>query len=116
MSAVLRHLVSGATRRAGLPVVAPPLENGPLPGSVGGISRPFPSRGAGSGHDDEWASDGEEDSLEDAGEAMDFAGRGEAFVPNYQDDPDLLSFADLNNPQVSARRRQCRVEGFNAKT
>lgn len=104
MSAVLRHLVSGATRRAGLPAVAAPPESGPLPGSVGGISRPFP-RGAPDGSLNEgWPSDEDEEGAfdeEEAGEAPGFGGRDDpAFVP-YQDREDLASWAEL---QVSATR------------
>ena len=41
MAAVLRHLVSSATLAAGLPALPVPEENGPLPGSPGGIPRPM---------------------------------------------------------------------------
>lgn len=120
MASVVRHLVSRATRRAGLPVLGAPFENGPLPGSVGGIARPFPvSAAAEDSSDEEWdddedileedAEEGDEESdviAEEFEDELDADGTlAESSIEVFEpaDDSELSSFADLNNNQVSTR-------------
>ena len=116
MSSVLRHLSSRAMRRAGLPALGPSFENGALPGSVGGIARPFPvSAAAEDSSDEEWEDEegflgedaeegGDEDTAEEFEDELDADGilaQGSSSLFNPAEDSELSTFADLNNNQVS---------------
>ena len=111
MAAVLRHLVSGAALTVGLPPLPPPEDNGPLPGSVGGIPRPALATLS----DVEWAVLAEGEAAEDEAEAdadedaevgpqgeeiiEDEEGRTYAVVQRIPDD-ELLSWEDLKDLPV----------------
>ena len=127
MAAVLRHLVSGAAMTAGLPPLPAPEDNGPLPGSVGGIPRPALATLS----DAEWAAlagdeagdededdEGDEDAIAAAGEEDDegeYEEGGEGGDEDTEEDmvsaveriPDdmLLSWEDLKDLPVRAPHR-----------
>ena len=117
MAAVLRHLVSGAATTAGLPRLPAPEDNGPLPGSVGGIPRPAVATLS----DAEWAAlagddadededeedveavaAGKEDDEEQGEEAGEFEDDDESYVSAVERIPDdmLLSWEDLKDLPV----------------
>ncbi len=113
MAAVLRHLVSSAALAAGLPALPAPEENGPLPGSAGGIPRPALAALS----DSDWAAlaDGGvaegaklEDGEEGEGEDEDYDDEEEAdsageAVETISEDM-LLSWEDLKDLPVRCSR------------
>ncbi len=122
MAAVLRHLVSVAAMTAGLPPLPAPEDNGPLPGSVGGIPRPavatlsdaeWAALAGDDGGEDDDADEEDEEAVaaleqddekegEEGGEG-DYEDDEESFVSAVERIPDdmLLSWEDLKDLPVN---------------
>ncbi len=105
MAAVLRHLVSGAAMTAGLPRLPAPEDNGPLPGSVGGIPRPAVATLS----DAEWAAlagdDADEDDDDEEDEVQEAVAAGEDDQDEEGEEGSEGEYVDDDESYVSAVER-----------